>query len=116
MTYACFRLKSGETMYSFCKRNGLNKSTAWRRADAGMSPDDIVDWLIANKGKGRGLNNCKYLMSSGNSLVSEARKLGLSESNAKRLVIEKKMSPDDAIKELISAKNEKRGLKRLKNT
>lgn len=111
MGFVCFRLNTGESMHGFCVRNGLSTKTAWVKADSGMSPDDVVEYLMANKGRGRGLNNCKNLLSSGKSLVSEIRRLGLSEFNGRKLVIEKKMSPDEALKELILAKKEKRKIK-----
>lgn len=59
MVYACFILKNGKTMHSFCKEHNLSYSVAVSCIECGMSPDEAVEKAIKVKGK-RGHNNLKY--------------------------------------------------------
>lgn len=60
MVYACFRLKNGKTMHSFCKEHNLSYSVAVYCIECGMSPDEAVEKAMKVKGK-RGHNNLKYM-------------------------------------------------------
>ena len=95
----CFRLQNGETLRSYCVRKGHNLSMAWKKADAGMSPDEVVKWLETRPASKRTSGYCKYRLSSGESFISVIRKLGLSYQVCYKLVAEKNMTCDEALLE-----------------
>ena len=54
----CFRLASGETLRSYCRKNKYCYEAVFNRVDKGQTPDEALkDYLIK---RGSKANNCKY--------------------------------------------------------
>lgn len=104
----CFRLENGETLRSHCVRKGYNLSMAWKKADAGMTPDEIIKWFESRPVSIKPPRYCKHKLSSGTSFISAIRKLGLSYTVCYKLVAEKNMSCDEALLEAYLLKKNNR--------
>ena len=47
----CFRLKNGQSVYSYLTSLGVNYNSFWHRMEKGLSFDKSLDEAIKNKGK-----------------------------------------------------------------
>lgn len=96
----CFRLASGETLRSYCKRNKLCYEALFDRLDNGMTVEEAIEDYLPRRG--RKDNNVKYFYKGkslaayfkvGSSAYQQCRKLildGMSVEEAVKAVLEKK--------------------------
>lgn len=99
----CFRLPNGENLNSFCKRNNVCYAYVYRRIEWGMSLEDAISDTIKSTGRGRGRNNCKYLLKNGETLRSRCIKHKIPLSSCYRL-LSIGYTPDEAVEVLIKSK------------
>lgn len=95
----CFRLKTGETLYSFCKRNNISYVTVFCKIERGMSVDDAAEEALKNVFK-RERNNCKYVLKNGKTLRSQCIENKVCTRSCYRL-IKNGYTPDEALSKLI---------------
>lgn len=101
----CFRLPNGENLNAFCKRNNICYMNVCRRIEWGMSLEDAISDAIKSTGRGRGRNNCKYVLKNGKTLRSQCIKHNIPIDSCYRL-FKKGYTPDEAL-ELILKKRSK---------
>lgn len=94
----CFRLKSGVSLSSHCKRRGLSYYMCYHRVEKGMTPDEAVEAVKKWKGSKTSLNNCRHFLSNGESLRSVCIREGVKQGRCYELMKTRGISPDEAFK------------------
>lgn len=93
---ACFFMDNGETMRSYCKRNGIAYASVVNRIENGMTVEEAVADAKKTSGKGVGRNNCKYVLKNGKTLRQMCFDTGVCTTSCYLLVIYKGYTPDEA--------------------
>ena len=52
------RLSTGESVSKWCRRNGVSYNKVWGRLEAGLTPDEAVEYVL--KGYKKGETNRKH--------------------------------------------------------
>ena len=92
----CFRLKSGQSLYNYCKLKNINYRIAYNRINEGYTVDNAVEYAQRKQGRGASLNNCTHYLSNGQSLRSKCFENGLPHCFCYSLINKDGLSPDEA--------------------
>jgi hypothetical protein len=71
----CFRLKNGQTIAEWCKQNGVNYDTAYKRLDSGKTVEEVCEYMLKGVKPGR---DPILFVSDGNSLAEYCKQTGAS--------------------------------------
>ena len=115
MPIVYLKLKSGEPVIDFCRRNGISYNTVYLRIDKGIDADEAVSEVMLMKGNGRCYNNCKHYLKSGESLAKACKREGVNVGYCRKLMKEHGYTPDQALKREIRRMKYKKHIKELKN-
>jgi hypothetical protein len=88
----CFRLKNGDTLYSYCKKNKINYFAIYNRIEAGENLKDALRNYLNNKKKSIS-GRVKYFV--GNKPLRKI--INKKEYNRFSYYIHKKQTPDKAL-------------------
>lgn len=92
----CFKLKSGQSLYNYCKLKNINYRIAYNRMNEGYSVDKAIEYAQRTQGRGASLNNCTHYLSDGQSLRSKCFENGIPHGACYSLINKDGLSPDEA--------------------
>lgn len=80
---AIIKLKNGESVFSFCKKNKIPYISVWCNIDKGLEPDEAIERAVARRGK-RWADKLHY---NGKPLMEYCRENGLSYQHMRRKLL-----------------------------